>query len=96
MKQIKKKWADIRSRGLNKSVRNRSQTGNMAVEVLTYFEKDVIDFIDSKDSYLVAGIPGAVDTGSKRVLNRIKKVTNAQPPQSPMFTPHTTPHMSPY
>jgi hypothetical protein len=60
---VKKKWADLKSKGGKKEVKNRNETGNKPLIRLSIWEEEVVNFIREKKSHILDGIPGGFESG---------------------------------
>ena len=62
VKKVKKKWQDMKSKTVTKGTRNRNKTGNLPLQELTKYEQRIEDFLEKRNSNIVCGIPGGLES----------------------------------
>ena len=66
--KIRDKWQDVKSKALSKNTQNLNKTGNAPQEILSKWEKLIIDFLQTRNSDLITGLEGGFDTSEVQIF----------------------------
>ena len=66
-RQVRKKWQDLKSKGVTKNTKNKNQTGNLPAKELTKWEQQVLEFLEKRHSNIVQGVPEGLESTDTQV-----------------------------